>query len=99
MVKKETIEQLKIFYDEPTIILFGSYKTATNTLDSDIDITIISTHKKKMNLSEFEKTLNHKIQLFLYTKKDIKNMKTEQPELLNNLCNGMILNGEFEVFI
>jgi hypothetical protein len=26
-------------------------------------------------------------------------MKTQHAELLNNLCNGMVLNGEFEVFI
>jgi predicted nucleotidyltransferase len=93
------IERLKIFYDEPTIILFGSYKTATNTIDSDIDVAVISTHKNKIDLSGFEKNLNHKIHLFLYTKKDIKNMKTQHAELLNNLCNGMVLNGEFEVFI
>ncbi|MGM5483169.1 MAG: nucleotidyltransferase domain-containing protein [Nanobdellota archaeon] len=93
------IEKAKEFYDLPTIIIFGSYATATNTSQSDIDIAIISTHKKKMTLSEYEKFLGHKIQLFLYTKKDIEKMKKENPELLNSICNGIVLNGELEVFI
>ncbi|MGM5483222.1 MAG: nucleotidyltransferase domain-containing protein [Nanobdellota archaeon] len=93
------IEGIKTFYDLPTIILFGSYATATNTKQSDIDVAVISTHKKQMNLSEYEKCLGHKIQLFLYTKKDIEKMKVDNPELLNSICNGIVLNGELEVFI
>lgn len=93
------IEKAKTFYDLPTIIVFGSYATATNTKKSDIDIAIISTHKKQMNISEYEKSLGHKIQLFLYTKKDIEKMKKDNPELLNSICNGIVLEGELEVFI
>ncbi|MFW6014771.1 MAG: nucleotidyltransferase domain-containing protein [Candidatus Nanoarchaeia archaeon] len=93
------IKALRSFYDEPAIILFGSYSTATNTKDSDIDIAVISTHKKQFKPEKFEAYLNHQLQLFLYTKKDIKNLKTENPELLNSICNGIVLNGELEVFI
>ncbi len=92
------LEELKSFYDEPTIILFGSFETATNTKKSDIDIAIISTNTKEFPKNKYEALLNHELQLFLYTKKDIQKMKTQHPDLLNSLCNGLVLNGEFEVF-
>lgn len=93
------IETLQEFYDEPTIILFGSYLNATNTKKSDIDIVIISTHKEDIDLSEFEKKLHMPIQLFTYTKKEFKELQNQHPELLNNILNGIVLNGEMEVFI
>jgi predicted nucleotidyltransferase len=92
------VSELRKFYDEPTIIFFGSFSTASNTPESDIDLAIVSSHKKQINLASFEKFLAHKIQLFVYSKDEILKMKKNQPELLNNLCNGRILNGELEVF-
>ena len=93
------IEEANSFYDEPTIIIFGSYATATNTDKSDIDIAIIASHKRQMDISKFDDFLGHKIQLFQYTKKETEKMKKDNPELLNSICNGIVLNGELEVFI
>ncbi|HDP74022.1 MAG TPA: nucleotidyltransferase domain-containing protein [Candidatus Woesearchaeota archaeon] len=93
------IEKLRSFYDEPDIVLFGSYAAAVNSRDSDIDIAVVSTHKKKLDCSGLEKKIGHKVQLFIYTKKDIEKMKSSQPELLNSICNGIVLSGELEVFV
>ncbi|MCK4589429.1 MAG: nucleotidyltransferase domain-containing protein [Nanoarchaeota archaeon] len=77
----------------PTIILFGSLSKAEVKKDSDIDLAIISTSTKKLNLNKFEKTLSRNIQIFLYRSfQDIKNK-----ELKNNLLNGYILKGKIKL--
>lgn len=75
----------------PIIILFGSFSKAEIKEGSDIDITIFTISKKKINLEKFEKKLDRKIQLFVFNKReDIKNR-----ELLNDILNGFILSGEW----
>ncbi|MAG47467.1 hypothetical protein CL617_02580 [archaeon] len=80
------------------IILFGSYQKAENTVNSDIDILIVTSSKKPLSLENFEKILGHKIQLFLHSNNDIDKMKTQNKELLNNILNGTILYGYLEIF-
>jgi predicted nucleotidyltransferase len=81
----------------PTIILFGSYAKAENHPESDIDIFIISDEKKKINLYKFENKLKTEIQVFHHTKKDFKKIKQNNTELINNVINGYVLSGYFEV--
>lgn len=95
--KSEIIESLKEFYDYPAIILFGSYANATNTKESDIDLCIISNIKKEFKLEKYENILNRKISLHLFGEQEFKNMKNKNPELLNNICNGIKLSGKLEV--
>lgn len=78
--------------------LFGSFAKAENIPSSDIDLFIISSSKKELNLEKFEKYLKHKIQLFTFSKEDIQKMKDKNKELLNNLINGIIIRGYFELF-
>jgi predicted nucleotidyltransferase len=92
------LKELSKFYDIPVIILFGSYANAQNVPKSDIDIVVISTHKKIFDTKKFEKKLKHKIQLFIFTQKEIESMKQDNPSLLNSICNGIVLQGELEVF-
>lgn len=92
------IDYIKKEYDEPIIILFGSYLTATNTKDSDIDILIISDIKEMKSFQKYEKYFGKEVQIFLYTSSELKNMKKTNPELLNSFCNGLVLSGELEVF-
>ena len=87
----------KLNYPE-TIILFGSYAKAENTPISDIDIFILSETKKEPNVTNFEKILGCKLQLFLTNKKKLNQMIKDSKELLNNILNGKILYGYFEVF-
>lgn len=93
------IEYLIDEFNHPeTIVLFGSYRKGEDIQISDIDILTITTLKKKIDLEKFEKFLNRKIQLFLYSNNEIDKMKTNNKELLNNMINGIVLYGFWEVF-
>ncbi len=80
------------------IVLFGSFARAENISKSDIDILIISSLKKEIDLKKFEKKLGYKIQLFVHSKKEVEKMKKDNKELLNNFVNGITLYGFWEVF-
>lgn len=83
------IENLKILYESnlvdfleesfpgSTIILFGSYAKGEDTEKSDIDIAIINSKEKPLNLTSFEELLEKNIRINFY--KDIdridKNLK------------------------
>ena len=81
-----------------TIILFGSYAKAENIKGSDIDLFVLSETKKELNLNKFEKELKAKIQLFIHTKREFNIMKSKNKELLNNIINGVKIQGFLEVF-
>jgi len=70
------------------IILFGSVRKGEYDLDSDIDLFIESQKSKHLDLNDFEKKLNHPLQLFV--EKDIKSLS---PHLFNNIMNGIKLSG------
>lgn len=74
------------------IILFGSIRKGESIKDSDIDIFIESSLKKNISPKIFEKKLKHKIQVFV--EPDIKNL---QPNLFNNVVNGIKLYGSFNI--
>jgi predicted nucleotidyltransferase len=84
------IEHLKE-HNCKTIILFGSYNKGEDTEESDIDVYIECKHPIK-ELSQFEKKLNRKIQLFQYD--NIHAIKNK--ELANNIINGTIIEGFIE---
>ncbi|MBU0459979.1 MAG: nucleotidyltransferase domain-containing protein [Nanoarchaeota archaeon] len=81
-------------YSNPTIIIFGSYARGEDTENSDVDIYIETLKKRSLNLTDFEKKIQRKIELFQY--KDIRQIKNK--ELANNILNGTVLNGYLEVF-
>ncbi len=89
---------IDIFNHPEAIILFGSFRKAEDTPKSDIDLLIITPIKKEPNLTKFEKKLRHKIQIFLYSHQDMEKMKVKNKELLNNMINGIVLSGFWEVF-
>tara|TARA_Y100000031_G_C8184439_1_gene368207 strand:- start:121 stop:645 length:525 start_codon:yes stop_codon:yes gene_type:complete len=78
------------------IVLFGSFSKAEDIPSSDIDLLIIGPSKKEINLEKFEKKLDHKIQIFVRSKEDIKKMKNK--ELLNQWINGIVIYGFWEMF-
>ena len=80
------------------IVLFGSFAKGEDAEKSDIDLLVITSAKKELNLDIFDKKLGRKIQLFLFSEKEIEKMKESNKELLNSLINGIILYGFFEVF-
>ncbi|GBE20038.1 MAG TPA: ArsR family transcriptional regulator [Candidatus Pacearchaeota archaeon] len=95
--KSEIVENLQRYYDFPVIILFGSYAKSSDTINSDIDISVISNIKKEFNTSKYEKILNRKVTIHLFNKDRWKTAKKKNPELINNICNGIVLSGELRV--
>ena len=91
MINIGLIEQIIKDLNPSCIILFGSFRKGESEKDSDIDLFIESI-KKTIDLTKFEKKLNHRIQLFI--EDDINNL----PErLFNNVINGIKLKGYFKV--
>lgn len=81
-------------YNNPAIVLFGSYARGEDTEASDIDIYIETSRREISIGSRFEKRLQRTVQAFAYKSvKDIKNRG-----LANNIINGIRLNGNLEVF-
>lgn len=91
------IEDLEKEYDFPVIVLFGSYVKAIDNTNSDIDICLISEIKKEINLEKYEETLNRKMSLHRFSKKTWKNAILNNKELVNSICNGIVLGGGLEV--
>ncbi len=92
LIKKSAlIDYLNKELINPIIVLFGSFSKAEIKKGSDIDLAVFSVLKKDLNLKNFEKKLNRKIQLFLFkSREEIKNK-----ELLNNILNGYKISGEW----
>ena len=64
---------------------------------SDIDICLISNVKKEFLTEKYERKLNRKISLHKFSKEDWKKTRKTNPNLINNICNGIVLAGELEV--
>ena len=91
------IQDLEKSFDIPIIILFGSYASAMDDKTSDIDICLISNVKKEFSTEKYEKKLNRKISLHHFSKESWKKIRKTNPNLVNNICNGIVLSGELEV--
>ena len=89
-------EHLAEEFNPEAIVLFGSFSKAEDNKNSDVDILIISSKKQEPNVEKFEKKLNHKIQLFIHSKKELEKLKNKNKELFNNWINGIVVYGYFE---
>lgn len=96
--KSGLIEQIEKDYDYPLIILFGSYATAIDDLNSDVDLFILTEIKKNADYSKFESKLNRKIATHLFSREKFDLAKNKNPDLLNSIINGITLSGKLEVF-
>lgn len=92
IVRSGIIETLAQELNPSCIILFGSIRKGDSTYESDIDLFVEAPLTKNINFHLYEKKLKHKIQLFI--EKDIKNL---QPQLFNNIVNGIKLYGSFSL--
>lgn len=92
IVESGLLEYLINELNPSCIIVFGSIRKGDSYAESDIDIFIETPLQKKLALIKYEKVLKHKIELLI--EKDIYVL---QPQLLNNVLNGIKLYGEFKV--
>ena len=75
-----------------TIVLFGSFSRGDDTTSSDIDIAIINSKEKAINLDGFEREFERKIYLHFY-----RSLKGLNEEFKENICNGILLAGGVEL--
>lgn len=92
LFKTGLIEYIDNELNPSCIILFGSFRKGDSVEDSDIDLFVETTAKKKISLTNFEKKLGHKIQLFI--EGDINKLPDR---LFNNVVNGIKLKGFFKI--
>jgi len=75
-----------------TIILFGSYSRGEDTVSSDIDLAVIGRKNKRIDVINFEKMLQRKININFY-----ESFRNVHKHLKENLCNGILLIGGVEL--
>lgn len=71
-----------------TIILFGSYSLGEDTIKSDIDLAIIGSKKKDIDLTKFERLLERTILINFFD-----NLRKINKNLRENIINGITLHG------
>lgn len=85
------IEHIEIELNPNCIVLYGSASRGEDISTSDIDI-FVQARESDLDLGNYEKELNRKINIFFEEKLDKLNK-----ELLNNLINGIVLEGYLKV--
>jgi predicted nucleotidyltransferase len=83
------------FYDNfpgATIILFGSYSLGEDTPSSDIDISIIGSKERRLDLEQFRKDLGRSIVINYY-----ESFHVMDKHLRNNILSGIVLKGAVEL--
>ncbi len=103
-ISLKRVENLKLIYESGladylrenlpgcTIILFGSYSKGEDTTQSDIDLAIIGTKEKEMDLIKFDKLLERKVILNFYD-----SFKSVHKHLKDNILNGILLHGGIDL--
>ena len=105
IIQLKRTENLRILYDSglndvleekfpgDSILLFGSYSRGDDTIKSDIDIAVIGSKLKKIELEKYEKMLNREIRINFYG-----SFKDVNKELKENLLNGIVLVGGIKLW-
>jgi predicted nucleotidyltransferase len=93
LYKSGLVEYLRIELNNPSIIVFGSYSKGEDLEESDIDLYVETPSKKAISLQKFESILKRRIQTF--RQKDIREIKNN--DLINNIINGILINGFVEI--
>ena len=103
-VELKRVENLKMLYESrivefleekfpgSAIILFGSYAFGEDTIRSDIDIAIIGSKEKEVDLENFDKLLEREIRINFYD-----SFKEIHKNLRSNIYNGIILVGRISL--
>lgn len=86
----------QLHYPE-AIVLFGSARKGEDDEQADIDICVIG-KEKEVELERFKKELNRNISLLFLDKNKIDKLRKDNPELLNNIVNGIVVKGYLKVF-
>jgi len=80
-------------YNYPVIILYGSLVKGEAKFDSDVDLAIIGSSDKKIDLAKLEKILRREIHIFVFGSLN----KVKNKNLLDNILNGEVLSGKLRL--
>lgn|SRR3989338_10373040 len=97
LIESGLLDFLKNEFNLPIIITFGSYERGEDNKNSDLDIFLLTELKKEMQLDNYEKKIGRPIQLHIMNGREFANAKKDNPDLVNSIINGSILNGFLEV--
>lgn len=98
------IENLKIIYEfnfpnflkehlpKSFIVLYGDYSKGVDNLNSIINIAIIGSENKNINIKEFENNFGRKINLEFY-----ESLTGINKELRQSILNGIVIAGELRL--
>lgn len=95
--KSGLVESLEKEFDYPVIVLFGSYAFGVDSLNSDLDLCIISNINKEFFVKDFESKIKRLISIHKFSKNSFDKLKNSNPNLVNSICNGFVLSGQLEV--
>lgn len=96
--ESNVIDYLEKQLDYPeAIFLFGSAARGEDVERSDIDIFVLTSKKKEIDLKKYRKILKREIKLIVMDKEEFERSKQKNPELINNIVNGINLKGFLEV--
>ncbi len=73
------------------IVLFGSASRGEDTETSDIDLFVVA-HEQTLELQQYEKILKRNVNLFFESR-----IKDVPSELMNNIINGVVVQGYLKV--
>ncbi len=103
-INRKRVENLKLVYETGladfleekfpgcAIILFGSYSIGEDTEKSDVDIAVIGSRGKELDVSRFEKALERNI--FIQYYQDFGKVGTN---LKSNILSGITIKGAIEL--
>ncbi len=92
------IDYLEKELDYPeAIFLFGSAARGEDVERSDFDIFVLASKKKEIDLNKYKKMLKREIKLMIMNKEEFEKAKNKNPEIINNIINGINLKGFLEV--
>lgn len=86
------VDYLSEQFPGATIIIFGSYSTGEDSVNSDIDIAIIGSKGKEIELTKFDKLLERSVMLHFYD-----SLNKINKNLRANILNGITLEGAVEL--
>lgn len=91
MIKSGLLDHIEKETNPRCIILFGSFSKVEYDKNSDVDL-FVQAKDQRIDLSKFEKKLNHKINILFETE-----INSISSELLNNIINGTKLRGFLKI--
>lgn len=97
LINSGLIDYLDKEFAYPVVVLFGSFERGEDSINSDIDIFILSETKKELNLEQFKEKLGRNVHLHVYSEKEYEKLKAKNPHLVNNIANGRVLRRSLHI--